>query len=191
MQIVPITMELLTQDVGYLLAGIKSSSFWADQDHNFHMKPGVVLDSLSPECLRAFCQDFINVGSCTKKLEMLSSSYNFSGQVLSGFIGGVKKFLRLYTNSILTLSKKFSGNLGQLKQVTSPLMQQLMFLGRMCGVENDQSQIPDGVSLLSKLLDVSVHVSNKSVNLLLISLLSSSSAPYLKFLKTWLFSRRD
>ena len=152
------------------------------------MKPGVVLDSLSPECLQAFCQDFINVGSYTKKLEVLSSSYNFSGKVLSGFIGGVKKFLRLYSNSILTLSRKFSGNLGLLKQVTSPLMQQLMFLARMCGVESDQFDLPDGVSLLSKLLDVSVHVSNKSVNLLLISLLSSCSAPYLKFLKTWLYS---
>ena len=188
LRIVQINVENLTQDIGYLLSGIQSSTFWSDQDDNFHMKSGVTLASLSPECLEAFCQDFINVGSCTKKLELLSSSYNFSGKVLSGFIGGIKKFLRLYTNSILTLSKKFSGNLGQLQKVTSPLMQQLMFLARMCGVEHCQFELPDGVSLLSKLLDVSVHVTNTSVNLLLISLLSSCSAPYLKFLKTWLFS---
>ena len=66
------------------------------------------------------------------------------------------------------------------------MMQQVFFLARVYGLEADE-RLASGVSLISKLLDVSVHVSNSTVNLLLISLLTASSSPYLRFLKTWMF----
>ena len=187
-QLVTITLEKLTLDLGYLLAGIDSSTFICDDTRDFQMTPGVTLQTLTPECLSAFCQDFLRAGSFTKKLEYFCSrSPDHSGKIVSGFVLGVRKYLRVHTNSVLSLSRRFAGNLGELRKITSPMMQQIFFLAKVCGLETDD-MLPSGVSLISKLLDVSVHVSDRTVNLLLISLLSSSSGPYLRFLKTWMFS---
>jgi len=182
------SVEKLILDIGYLLAGISSSIFYSDESCNFYMKRGVTLDRLSPECLAAFCQDFLVVGSLAKKLELFCSCLKYSGKILSGFVFGVKKFLRVYTNSVLSLSRKFDKNLGQLSRVMASLMKQLTFLAGVCNVHQDNGAFPDGVSLLSKILEASVHVSNNSINLLLTSLLSSAAAPYLRFLKHWMFS---
>ena len=66
----------------------------------------------------------------------------------------------MYTNSVLSLSRSCSeaGTLGELRRVAAPLMEQLTFLARVCAVE--EGGLPTGVALLSRLLDVSVHVSN-------------------------------
>lgn len=123
----------------------------------------------------------------------------------------MRRFLRVYTNSVLSLSRSCSeaGTLGELRRVAAPLMEQLTFLARVCAVE--EGGLPTGVALLSRLLDVSVHVSNiaqhhhlhhitltmitsspqvssSATNLLLTSLLSATAAPYLSFLDTWLFA---
>ena len=187
-QLVTITLEKLTLDLGYLLAGIDSSTFLCDANRDFQMTPGVTLRSLSPECLAAFCQDFLTAGSFVKKLELFCTpSHDNSGKIVTGFVQGIRKYLRVHINSVLSLSRRFAGNLGQLRKITSPMMQQVFFLAKVCELERDEL-LPSGVALISKLLDVSVHVSDKTVNLLLISLLSSSSGPYLRFLKTWMFS---
>ena len=188
MQLVTITMEKLTLDLGYLLAGIDSSTFHSDGNKDFQMTSGVTLKSLTPECLAAFCHDFLRAGSFKKRLEhFCTCPPDHRGKIVSGFVQGIKKYLRVHTNSVLSLSRKFAGNLGELRKITSPLMQQIFFLAKVCGLEMAEI-LPSGVSLISKLLDVSVHVSDKTVNLLLISLLSSSSGPYLRFLKAWMFS---
>ena len=66
----------------------------------------------------------------------------------------------MYTNSVLSLSRSCSeaGTLGELRRVAAPLMEQVTFLARVCAVE--EGGLPAGVALLSRLLDVSVHVSN-------------------------------
>ena len=48
-QLVTITLEKLNLDLGYLLAGIDSSTFLCDANRDFQMTPGVTLRSLSPE----------------------------------------------------------------------------------------------------------------------------------------------
>ena len=65
---------------------------------------------------------------------------------------------------------------------------QVSFLAWVAGLDGDVLQLPAGVSLLSRLLDVSVQVSDKRLGYLLLSLLSSCSTPYLTFLNSWLFS---
>ena len=187
LQLHPRSMRQIVQDIGYLLAGISSSTFCYDNEREFVLKPGVTLESLSPETFESFCQDFIIVGCFTRRLEMFCSSYNYSGHIVDGFVSGLKKFHRVYCNSILTLTEKFSGNLGQLRQVCSPLINQVLFLAKLCLLD-DEELMPNGVSLISRILDSSVNVCNSSVTLLLTSLLSSSSGPYLRFLKLWLFS---
>ena len=85
-QLVTITLEKLTLDLGYLLAGIDSSTFICDDNRDFQMTPGVTLQTLTPVCLAAFCQDFLRVGSFTKKLEYFCSrSPDHSGKIVSGF----------------------------------------------------------------------------------------------------------
>ena len=72
----------------------------------------------------------------------------------------MRRYLRVYTNSVLSLSRSCSeaGTLGELRRVAAPLMEQVTFLARVCAVE--EGGLPAGVALLSRLLDVSVHVSN-------------------------------
>ena len=60
-----------------------------------------------------------------------------------------------------------------------------MQVGFLASVSAD---LPAGVSLLSRLLDFSVHVSDQRVSFLLLSLLSACSSPYFRFLTGWLFS---
>ena len=98
------------------------------------MKQGVTLATLTPESLSAFCEEFIFVGSLAKKLEIFSSNVTYDGKVLTGFVSGVRKYLRVYTNSVLSLSRKFDGNLGQLGTIMSPLMKQITFLANLCNV---------------------------------------------------------
>ena len=65
---------------------------------------------------------------------------------------------------------------------------QVSFLAGVAGLDGDEVRLPSGVSLLSRLLEVSVQVSDRRLSYLLLSLLSSCSRPYLTFLKSWLFS---
>ena len=181
-------MKDVIRDIGYLLAGIPSATFTYHEDTGFQLQSGVTIKSLSPECFESYCQEYLRVGWLTKRLELFCEGYNYSGQIVDGFVAGLKKFLRVYTNSILTLSKKYSDTLGELSKVSSPLMTQISFLGKLCLLETEGELLPNGVSLISRILDSSVHVCDMSVNLLLTSILSSSSGPYLRFLRLWLFS---
>jgi len=189
---VKISTSRLTADVGYLLAGIPSTTFtFCPSSQSFSLVPGTCLSGVSPECLASVCAEYIQAGNIARRLEEFCAEDVYLGNVFGGFKMGIRSFLRVYTNAVVTLSIKFGSNLGELEQVLRPLTHQISFLGAVCDLKTAPTgriSLPTGVSLLSKLLDVSVHVSNKVVHLLLVSLLTASASPYFRFLKSWLFS---
>eukprot|EP00092_Neocalanus_flemingeri_P034456 GFUD01037467.1.p1 GENE.GFUD01037467.1~~GFUD01037467.1.p1 ORF type:complete len:1338 (+),score=286.80 GFUD01037467.1:40-4053(+) len=187
-----IPTSCLTAGVGYLLAGIPSTIFpFCPASQSFSLVPGTCLAGVSPECLASLCDEYIQAGNIAKRLEEFCVEDLHLGNVFGGFKTGIRAFLRVYTNAVVTLSIKFGSNISEMEQVLRPLIRQISFLGAVCDLQSHPSglsYLPTGVSLLSKLLDVSVHVSNKVVHLLLIALLTASASPYFRFLKSWLFS---
>ena len=186
-----VTTRDLTQHLAYLLAGIPSSSFLLTEGGQFSIRPGLSLNGISPECLEAFAGDFLRTGNLTKKLETFISEEEYSGKIVEGLRLCIRNYLRLFTNSVIAISKTCPDNLGQLRCALAPLISQVSFLAWVAGCDGrdgDLLQLPAGVSLLSRLLDVSVQVSDQRLGFLLLSLLSSCAAPYLTFLKSWLFS---
>jgi hypothetical protein len=67
--------------------------------------------------------------------------------------------------SVLKLAEQLGGSLGALELALRPLQAQVAFLGRVC-FRPGAPALPAGVSLLDRLLEVSVHVSNKQVRIL-------------------------
>jgi len=189
---VAIPTSRLSADIGYLLAGIPSTTFsYHPASETFSIVPGTCLSGVSPQCLASLCMDYTQSGDVVRRLEQFCVEDLYLGNVSGGFKNGIRSFLRVYTNAVVTLAIKFGSNLGELEQVLRPLLRQISFLGAVCDLKSGAttgSALPTGVSLLSKLLDVSVHVSNKVVHLLLVALLTASAAPYFRFLKSWLFS---
>ena len=122
-----VTTRELTQHLAYLLAAIPSSSFHLAQSGEFSMKPGLSLNGISPECLEAFAGDFLRTGNLTKKLEKFISEeeQECSGLIVEGLKLCVKNYLRLFTNSIIAISKTCSDNLGQLRCAVAPLISQV------------------------------------------------------------------
>ena len=190
LKIIPVTR--LTADIGYLLAGIPSTTFlFSSSSQSFQLVPSTCLPGVSPECLASLCEEYIRAGNFVRGLENFCAKNSYMGNIFEGFKNGIKSFLRVYTNAVVTLSLKFNSNLSELGQVLRPLASQISFLGSVCNLDTSHDQeisVPCGVSLLSKLLDVSVHVSNKVVHLLLVSLLTAAASPYFKFLESWLFA---
>ena len=87
-RLVPVSQEKLVLDLGYLLAAIPSSSFPPHPSSlRFQPAPGLCLASLTPECLAAFCQDFLRVGSLARKLEQFcAESSRARGHIVSGLV---------------------------------------------------------------------------------------------------------
>jgi len=189
---VKIKTSQLIVDIGYLLAGIPSSTFhFCTDDQSFSIVPGICIFSVSPECLSSFCELYLKIGTTVRRIMNLSSDSNHYGSVYHGFRNGIRSFLRLYCNSVITISNEGILSLSEFEQKLRPFVNQISFLGSVCAPDSfppNESFSSTGVSLLSKLLDFSIRSSNKLVHLLLVSLLNSSSASYFKFLKLWLFS---
>jgi len=190
--LVIIPVSRLTGDIGYLLAGIPSTTFsFSPLTETFQLVPGTCLPGVSPECLASLCDQYLKAGNIVRGLENFCAQNSYMGNIFEGIKNGIRSFLRVYTNAVVTLSLKFNSNLSELGQVLRPLAGQISFLGSVCNLDTSHNQefsVPCGVSLLSKLLDVSVQVSNKVVHLLLVALLTAAASPYFKFLESWLFS---
>merc|ERR1719403_217915 len=179
--------KLLTHHIGLLIAGLPSTSFpFCQGRSSFTVAPGLCLSSTTPESLESLCGPCIETANLVRQLEALHTSTIQQGNVWAGFQAGLRTFLRQYVTAVLAIAARVQG-LGALLQALRPLQAQVNFLGRVC-FSPDTPVLPNGVSLISKLLDVSVHVSNKQVHLLLISLLAAVAAPYFRFLQSWLFS---
>ena len=184
----PVPVETLGQHLGYLMAGIPSLSFpFCQHSSSFSLLPGLCLPSLSPEAVTSLASPFLRVGGQVRKLEALCCSRHHSGSIWGGFQAGLRSFLRLYVTSTVTVSGRLASNLSALEQALRPLAATIQFLAAVC-FPPDCPALPSGVSLLSRLLDVSVHVSNPQVHLVLVSLLRAAAAPYFAFLQAWLFS---
>ena len=77
-RLVPVSREKLVLDLGYLLAAIPSSSFPPHPSSlRFQPAAGLCLASLTPECLAAFCEDFLRVGSLARQLELFCQFNHF------------------------------------------------------------------------------------------------------------------
>ena len=87
-RLVQVSQEKLVLDLGYLLAAIPSSSFPPHPSSlRFQPAAGLCLASLTPECLAAFCQDFLRVGSLARQLEQFcAESSRARGHIVSGLV---------------------------------------------------------------------------------------------------------
>lgn len=103
--------------------GIRSETFYYDDNIVFHMKPDVTVNNISQGVLQSFTEEFLECGSCFKRLGFMTQKNKFNFKLLLD--GSVFKALRdcidtflacfrkivfsIQSNSLCDLSRKISG----------------------------------------------------------------------------------
>ena len=187
-----IELSQLKNDIAFLMIGIESHSFpFSTAKNSFLPRKGLSADGVTPEALESFSTPFMTCGNLVRKLSVLTETSSGRGAIYEGFVYGVKSFLRLYQNLVLTLEKTQNG--GRFFQLARHLMKHVLFISKLCNL--DQASIakdthlvvPKGMDLLLYVLGQTRHVSQVDLELQSISILRSTIAPYLRFLSLWLF----
>ena len=82
--------------LGYLLAGIASSTFPYDK-REFRLSPGTCFPGVTTDALASICGDFLACGLICRRLEaMCEEDCDRRGLVYRAFVDGVEKYLQGY-----------------------------------------------------------------------------------------------
>ena len=187
-----IELKQLKKDIAYLMVGIESHSFpFSTKKNSFLPRKGLSADGVTPEALESFSTPFMTCGNLMRKLSVLIEIPSGRGAIYEAFIYGVKNFVKMYQNLVLSLETSQNG--GRFFQLARQLMKHVLFVTKLCNVDQSQSgedkylSVPKGMDLLLYVLNRTRHISQTDLELLSISILRATINPYLNFLSSWLF----
>ena len=121
-----IELSQLKNDIAFLMIGIESHSFpFSTARNSFLPRKGLSADGVTPEALESFSTPFMTCGNLVRKLSVLTETSSGRGAIYEGFVYGVRSFLRLYQNLVLTLEKTQNG--GRFFQLARHLMKHVLF----------------------------------------------------------------
>ena len=174
------------------MVGIESHSFpFSTKKNSFLPRKGLSADGVTPEALESFSTPFMTCGNLMRKLSVLIEIPSGRGAIYEAFIYGVKNFVKMYQNLVLSLETSQNG--GRFFQLARQLMKHVLFVTKLCNVDQSQSgedkylSVPKGMDLLLYVLSRTRHISQTDLELLSISILRATINPYLNFLSSWLF----
>ena len=186
-----IELKQLKKDIAYLMVGIESYSFpFSNKKKVFLPRKGLSADGVTPEALESFSTPFMTCGNLMRKLSGMIEIPSGRGATYEGFVYGVKNFVKMYQNLVLSLEKSQNG--GRFFQLARQLMKHVLFITKLCNVDQSHGEdrhlpIPKGMDLLLYVLSRTRHISQTDLELLSISILRATINPYLNFLSSWLF----
>lgn len=77
----------------FILVGIQSDIFKCDEfSMSFHMKSNITIDGFLPETILNFVNEFLECGTCYKRLQYMISKTNYSLR-FEGFMFKVVRFI--------------------------------------------------------------------------------------------------
>ena len=99
-----IELKQLKKDIAYLMVGIESYSFpFSNKKKVFLPRKGLSADGVTPEALESFSTPFMTCGNLMRKLSGMIEISSGRGATYEGFVYGVKNFVKMYQNLVLSL----------------------------------------------------------------------------------------
>ncbi|GFN97087.1 gamma-tubulin complex component [Plakobranchus ocellatus] len=199
--------ETLVKHTLLMLTGVPSTSFLFNPvSMSFEICNGLHLSGTSPEMIADFLTEFIECGTFCRRLTKFSeapvlNSFYTSGLVFQAFTVAIRKALSQFTAAILNTPT----NLGllQLQVYLHHAAEQIKYLAKLCDCYNGppkpranrgdgklgqgQASFPTGMNLLSYLYNEADMAVNSSFYPLLLSILQTTCAPFVLFIRDWVF----
>ncbi|ESP05683.1 hypothetical protein LOTGIDRAFT_208649 [Lottia gigantea] len=195
---IKVTEREMVRDVIYLMIGVPSKTFTFDHESDsFVFTPGVFVTGHSTESLSIFLNDFLECGSNYRRLAQFSEplkqdSYYEAGLVFQAFTTAIRKVLKFYTATILSIDTE--STLMEIKCVCTRLFSQLEFLIKVTchrittmssGTEIER--FPKGIELISYLYKETLEANSTDNYPMMLSILQTTCGPFTLFLQNWVF----
>ena len=113
-------------------------------------------------------------------------SLKHPGLIMHAFIDALIQYFHRYVHCVLKIS--MTSRLMQIKYVMGRLMRQVKCIAELCMLTSDPKTFPKGISLLSYLYQETLEMRSSPYYGLMLSLLKSAAAPYLRYVHLWVFN---
>ncbi|XP_005101891.1 gamma-tubulin complex component 6 [Aplysia californica] len=194
---VTVDSRSLVKHILYMLNAVPSDVFPLDQEtQSFQIVPDLHVVGISPDLLADFLGDFVACGTFHARLLQFSkplvlNSFYREGLIFQAFVAAVRRVLKYFSAAILNVPQDLE--MLQLKNYFHKAMAQIRYLAKLCHCHDrpppsqPPGDFPTGMNLLSYLYnEASVAISSPHYPLLL-SVLQMSSAPFMLFIRDWVF----
>ncbi|BFZ12360.1 hypothetical protein BsWGS_15399 [Bradybaena similaris] len=196
-QLITVESTVLLQHILLMLTGIPSLLFPFNQEtYSFSVTEGLHVSGTSPEMLSNFLSEFVECGTHFARLTHFSqppvlNSFYTGGLVFQAFAKAIRKFLSHFTAAVLKIPTELP--LLKLNVCMRKAMEQIRYIATLCHCcSNTPSatalrDFPTGMKLLTYLYDEADVSSGSAHYPLLLSILQTSFAPFVLFIRDWVF----
>ncbi|XP_054008451.1 gamma-tubulin complex component 6 [Hylaeus anthracinus] len=191
-----ISTEKFVNDVKSMLLGIESSTFHYTDTTGFTIRENISVYGVCSESLAKTCQEAINWGNCFKFLSHLVTPKLQSGKLQEGGLifktmcSNIKELLLYYHAALLRIftCENKSGRLLRLLQKVRPVATLITKVAKLCEpYKRDQCTLREGSSILTRIYNEAIKVTDNRIALVFYSLLKSCCEVYFRFLQKWMF----
>ncbi|KAF7285504.1 hypothetical protein GWI33_010602 [Rhynchophorus ferrugineus] len=182
------------KDLKYLLVGMPSETFNLNNQDEFFLSPGILVDGITPDAIERYCNEFMFSGICYRALNKMATpdpttrKYKYSGYVFTEFCDSMSRYLQFYRTAVMSIPD--TTNYLTFFEKTQPLQMQISTLASICKVgpySCDSVEIPHGVALLNYLYQKTLDVIDKNLLMVLYSILYPCCQTYFsRFLHQWI-----
>ncbi|CAG5116178.1 unnamed protein product, partial [Candidula unifasciata] len=195
--LVTVQPVVLLQNILLMLTGIPSLLFpFSQETLSFSTRDGLHVTGASPEMLSSFLSEFVECGTYFARLTSFSqppvlNSFYTGGLVFQAFARAIRKFLSHFTAAVLKIPKEVP--LLKLKVYMRKAMEQIRYIATLCHCCNTTTSaaalgdFPTGMKLLTYLYDEAEVSSSSAHYPLLLSILQTTFAPFVLFIRDWVF----
>lgn len=189
-----ISLDDFLYDLRALCMGIKSPSFlYSEKRHEFRLRRGVRVENLTVNTLRQHTSQFIEFGTCMRRLQLLISP-NFQSQLAYGgftfraFYLAISQYLQ-HVQQFISLGKDRS--LLEFSYRISNVIDQVTTLGRICYLNPRTAEVPEAFPIGGKLLQYVSSLLHSTLRpeifLLLANILRKCVEFYFSHLEKWIY----
>ncbi|XP_037880260.1 uncharacterized protein LOC119631811 [Glossina fuscipes] len=186
-----LTMSQFLKDLKSLTVGIQSDTFQHDELIIFSMQPHVTLEGILPATLLHFVEDFLECGTCYKRLQTMIMKRNyklmFEGFIFKALCSAIDEYLLTFRQYVF--SKK-DEHLMEFYKRMKRMMKQLINLSYTLAIHPNvdiNTKPPMGSKFLGYLYCEIMRLTEKDYITLLIFILKRCCHVYFKHLQKWIY----
>ncbi|XP_076292493.1 gamma-tubulin complex component 6 [Lasioglossum baleicum] len=183
-------------DTKSMLLGIESNTFYYAHMTGFTLRENISVYGVSSELLEKACQEAINWGNCFRFLSQFitpksqSSELSQQGLIFKAVCTNIKELL-LYYQAVLVRIFNYENNSQRLLktfQRVRPVASLITKVAKLCEpYRENQCTLREGSSIIARIYNEAVQVTNTKAALVFYSLLKSCCEVYFRFLQKWMF----
>ncbi|XP_076160532.1 gamma-tubulin complex component 6 isoform X3 [Ptiloglossa arizonensis] len=191
-----ISTDKFVNDVKSMLLGIESDTFEYTHTTGFTIRENISVYGVCSESLENTCQEAINWGNCFKLLSHLvtpklkGDKLLQEGLIFKAMCTNIKELLLYYQAALLRIftCKNKSERLLKMFQEVRPVATLITKVAKLCKpYKENQCMLREGNSILTRIYNEAIKVTDNKVALVFYSLLKSCCEVYFRFLQKWMF----